>query len=274
MRGWHAPCEWGPVNSSHQTPIVRPDASPTLQIPTATRRRLRQRGVSLAAGPEEETGTHRARLETALLALFRDERQAADFEALHSFTAARLVSSISRDLRGGAQRLDPIDLMQDVFINVYRYAGSFRDERPHSFQVWISAIARNIVRRAMSRPRAASLQAFPEDLQEPADLRPGPIMQLQSVEEQGALRSAWLIFLGHYSDAYATLGPRDQRAIELVEVEGRSYKECCELLGVRMSNMKMIMFRARKRIQAKMMLSMGLDAAAVESGADAQRMAS
>jgi RNA polymerase sigma-70 factor, ECF subfamily len=261
------------VNTSQSAPIMRPSASPALQIPTATRRRLRQRGVRLTTGREEEPGTHRARLETALLALFRDERQAADFEALHSFTAARLVSSISRDLRGGAQRLDPVDLMQDVFINVYRYAGSFRDERPHSFQVWIGAIARNIVRRAMSRPRAMSLQAFPEDLQEPVDLRPGPSRQLQSVEEQRALRSAWLIFLGHYSQAYATLGPRDQRAIELVEVEGRSYKECCELLGVRMSNMKMIMFRARKRIQAKMVISMGVEEGAVDPNGAAQRMA-
>lgn len=246
------------MNHPEQATIVRLDASPSHDIPAATRARLRQRGVTLAALREEDGATHRARLETALLALFRDERQAADFEALHGFTAARLVSSISRELRGGARRLDPIDLVQDVFINVYRYAGSFRDERPQSFQVWIGAIARNIVRRAMSRPRTASLQAFPEDLQEPVDLRPGPISQLQSVEDQRALRTAWLIFLGHYADAYATLSERDQRAIMLVEVEERSYKECCELLDVGMSNMKMIMFRARKRIQAKMMSSMGV----------------
>jgi RNA polymerase sigma factor (sigma-70 family) len=239
-------------------PIVRSGASPAFEIPSGTRRRLRQRGVRLRATDGEDFATHRARLETALLALFRDERQAADFEALHGFTAARLVSSIGRELRGGAQRLDPVDLMQDVFINVYRYAGSFRDERPHSFQVWIGAIARNIVRREMSRPRAASLQAFPDDLQEPADLRLGPIGLLQSVEDQQALRTAWLIFLGHYNAAYATLGARDQRALELVEVDERSYKECCELLDVGMSNMKMIMFRARKRIQAQMMISMGV----------------
>lgn len=259
--------------TSKLAPLVRLDASPALDLPAATRRRLRQRGVGLEPEREEDAGTFRARLETALLALFRDERLAADFEALHGFTASRLLSSISRELRGGARRLDPIDLVQDVFINVYRYAGSFRDERPQSFQVWIGAIARNIVRRAMSRPRTVSLQAYPEDLQEPADLRPGPIGQLQSVEDQRALRTAWLIFLGHYAEAYATLSARDQRAIQLVEVEERSYKECCELLDVGMSNMKMIMFRARKRIQAKMAKSMGIDEVAIESASDASRLA-
>lgn len=261
------------MNSSNAVPIVRLGASPALELPTVTRRRLRQRGVTLTAGAEEDSGTHRARLETALLALFRDERQAADFEALHGFTAARLVASISRELRGGATRLDPVDLMQDVFINVYRYAGSFRDERPHSFQVWIGAIARNIVRRAMSQSRTISLQAFPEDLQEPADLRLGPIGQLQSVEDQRALRGAWLIFLAHYNAAYAELGPRDQRALELVEVEERSYIECCKLLDVRMSNMKMIMFRARKRIQAKMMKSMGVTEESIEATVETSRLA-
>ncbi|MCA8981705.1 MAG: sigma-70 family RNA polymerase sigma factor [Planctomycetes bacterium] len=262
------------MNSTPLATIVRLDASPALEIPTATRTRLRRRGVVLTPLAEEDGATFRARLETALLALFRDERQAADFEALHGFTAARLVSSISRELRGGARRLDPVDLVQDVFINVYRYAGSFRDERASSFQVWIGAIARNIVRRAMSGSRATSLQAFPEDLQEPADLRPGPSSQLQSIEDQRALRAAWLIFLGHYLEAYAGLSRRDKRALELVEVEERSYKECCELLGVGMSNMKMIMFRARKRIQAKMARSMGVDeTAAGSTEVDAARLA-
>ena len=81
---------------------------------------------------------------------------------------------------------------------------------------------------------------------------------MQSAEEQRALRDAWWIFVSHYLAAFEQLGDRDRRALELVELEERTYKECCALLGVGMSNMKMIMFRARKRIRARMLASMGV----------------
>ncbi len=240
-------------------PPVRLDASPARELPAPVRRRLRARGTDLDLRPDEDLETLRARLETDLLALFRDERNAADFDALYAFAGPTLAHSIARQLRGGATRLDAVDLVQDTFVNVYRYVGSFRDERARSFRVWVGAIARNLVRRRMSEQRTASLNAFPDDFQDPVDLRPGPVRALQSVEEQRAIRGAWLIFLGHYTAAFAQLGERDRRALELVELEERSYKECCEILGVGMSNMKMIMFRARKRIRARMAASMGID---------------
>ena len=246
------------VETQAAASTVRSGASATPPLPANTLRRLQRRGVICEQHGEEDFATHRARLETALLALFRDERRPADFDALHAFTVSRLLETLARERRGGALRLDPVELVQDVYVNVYRYAGSFRDERPRSFQVWISAIARNLIRRHMSRSRTMSLQAFPDEFQEPADARPGPASMLQSVEEQHALRDTWLIFLAHYSAAFATLAPRDRRALELVEIEGLSYRECCDELGVRMSNMKMIMFRARKRIRAHMLLSMGI----------------
>ncbi|MFT5287367.1 MAG: DNA-directed RNA polymerase specialized sigma24 family protein, partial [Planctomycetota bacterium] len=56
------------------------------------------------------------------------------------------------------------------------------------------------------------------------------------------------------------LRPRDQRALHLVEVEERSYIEAGEILGVGRSNMKMIIFRARKRMAASMAKAMGSQA--------------
>ena len=44
----------------------------------------------------------------------------------------------------------------------------------------------------------------------------------------------------------------------LVEVDGLTYKEAGDALGVRASNMKMILFRARKRLVNHMRRSMGV----------------
>jgi DNA-directed RNA polymerase specialized sigma24 family protein len=60
------------------------------------------------------------------------------------------------------------------------------------------------------------------------------------------------LLLAAYSEAYAELSERDRRAMQLVEVEERTYRDACVLLGVGLSNMKMILFRARKRLCDRM----------------------
>jgi DNA-directed RNA polymerase specialized sigma24 family protein len=62
--------------------------------------------------------------------------------------------------------------------------------------------------------------------------------------------AAWAILLLQYARAWEQLGPRDRLALELIEVQGCTYAEASARLGVGLSNMKMIMFRARRRIRA------------------------
>ena len=122
-------------------------------------------------------------------------------------------------------------------------------------------IAGNVLRRATTRGRVRrrgelSLDDLPDGLGEPVDPAQGPSLRLVEGEEREQLARAWLLFLTHYARAYAALSPRDRRALQLVEVEGLSYAEACARLQVSGSNMKMIMLRARRRLQGHMRAAM------------------
>ena len=57
--------------------------------------------------------------------------------------------------------------------------------------------------------------------------------------------------------AWAELSQRDRRTLHLVEVEGLSYEEVGKILSVGRSNLKMIVFRSRRRIARHIRLAMG-----------------
>jgi hypothetical protein len=48
------------------------------------------------------------------------------------------------------------------------------------------------------------------------------------------------------------LSEREQRAIQMVEVEGLSYREAADALGIKLENLKMVIFRARRKIHRSM----------------------
>lgn len=207
---------------------------------------LKQRGVSLKPLSGEDAEGSQARIETALMALFRDTGSEAAFEALYDYARGGLLQRVLLLARGEA---DPIEVVQDAFVNVYLYASSFRDEHARSFRVWSRTIAANVVRRARRRS-APSLQALPDGLQEPADARPDPEQGAVLGEEQRLLARAWMLLLTRYAAAFEGLNARDRRALELVEIRGLTYREAARELGVGLSNMKMILFRARQRIRS------------------------
>lgn len=212
-------------------------------------RRLSERGVSLDLLPGEDADLFEGRMETALMALVRDGGGESAFQALYDYARGRLFLWISGlcSRRGP----DPLEVLQDTFVNVYRYAQGFRDDEPKSFRVWSRTIAGNLVRRARANPSLRSLDALPVGLQEPADRRGGPADELAGNEESRSMLLAWTIVLLQYAKAFETLGPRDRRALDLIEVQGLSYAEAGARLGVGLSNMKMIMFRSRRRIRSQ-----------------------
>jgi RNA polymerase sigma factor (sigma-70 family) len=216
--------------------------------------RLRRRGVALSLLPGEGRDLGRARLETALMALFRDERDEAAFAALYEFSGPDLAAWVELLLSGAGRArgaVDPAELVQDTLVNVYRYADGFRDEHPRSFRVWTHTIATNLLRRSCARRERGAWVALPEGTCEPRDPRGSPTEELVQREDQRSVLAAWMIVLVHYAEAYQQLSPRDRQALELIEVQGLSYATACKRLSVGLSNMKMILFRARRRIRAR-----------------------
>lgn len=224
--------------------------------------RLRRRGVALERARDEAPEAFRDRIDTALMALWRDSGDQQVFDALYRHSRGRVFAWLRWLLRGDRQGLDPLELLQDTYVNVYSYGAGFRDETGASFRAWVRTIAGNVLRRAgRRRPRRSapdvSLQAMPEGLQEPVDPARGPELRAVEREETSELGLAWVLLLGFYARAFESLSARDRRALVLVEVEGKTYAETCRILSVSSSNMKMIMLRARRRLQAHLARSLG-----------------
>ncbi len=190
------------------------------------------------------------------MSLYRDSRSEESFVALYVFSRPAVLAWIKSLLRRGLDHLDALELLQDTFVNVYRYPGGFRDEHAGSFRVWVRTIAGNIVRRAKARSSTLSIQELPETYREPADTRLDPEQRAVADEQNERLRASWILFLSYYANAYDQLAERDREALRLVEVEGLTYAQAGERLRVGPSNMKMIIFRSRKRIQARMRAAM------------------
>ena len=190
------------------------------------------------------------------MALYRDTRDASAFEALYSFTRHSVQHWILSLLGREPANLDPAEILQDTFVNVYRYPGAFREDHGGSFRVWVRTIAGNVVRRGTSK-RARCHQ---QELAEAADLEDratGPAQAMQDEDESQRLRRAWVLLLLLYAEAWKELGQRDRRTLHLVEVEGLSYQEAGRILAVGRSNMKMIVFRSRKRLARRIRAAMG-----------------
>ncbi len=127
---------------------------------------------------------------------------------------------------------DAEDVTQTTFMNAYR--AYERGERPDKPRNWLIAIAHNVCRQrfrqAARRPEEVALAYDPGTVVEEAE---GPTPE----ELQRAL--------GHL--------PFNQRsALVLRELEGRSYVEIAQLLGVTVSAVETLIFRARRALREQL----------------------
>ncbi len=234
-----------------------PRAAPSLALcwPSVVAR-LRERCTEPEIQAAESPAEYENRIGTALMALFRDTRDPTAFEALYACTGPGVLSWIRSLLGRELASLDPAEILQYTFVNVYRYPAAFREDHRGSFRVWVRTIAGNVVRRAaLTRARSAE-----RELPEPTELEDrasGPAQAFLEEDESERLRRAWIMLLCYYAQAWKDLSQRDRRTLHLVEVEGLSYQEAGRILAVGRSNMKMIVFRSRRRIARRMRDAMG-----------------
>src|SRR5262245_640462 len=99
-------------------------------------RELQRRGISTQREERESGEEYEGRGSTALMALYRDTRDADAFAALYSFAGPGVLQWIRSLLGRELAHLDPAEILQDTFVNVYRYPAAFRPEHPGSFRVW------------------------------------------------------------------------------------------------------------------------------------------
>ena len=109
----------------------------------------------------------------------------------------------------------------------------------------------NAIRRQLRRSRQGLDVALsaPEVLQEQADRAVRePSLAAQDTEECAATASAFALLLQCYLQAYQSLSERERFVLQMVEVRQMRYAELALVLGIRPEALKMVVFRARKRI--------------------------
>jgi RNA polymerase sigma factor (sigma-70 family) len=193
-------------------------------------------------------------LSTRLMELYRLHGSRAAFAGIYELNAGHVYQQVAARLRRYRCRADALDVLQEVFFNIYRYPHRFNCERDDAFRVWTATIVRNTVLKHMrSLSRSGRAELALDDLAEPRD-RNAPEPARGAIERESSHECArvYLNYLYLYLRFYRMLSEREQRAIQLVEVDGESYRAAARQLGIRLENLKMVIFRARRKIHRSM----------------------
>lgn len=201
--------------------------------------------------------THEARrdhLSTRLMEAFRLSKSRTAFGLLYELNASHLYQQVAARLRRYRCRADALDVLQEVFFNVYRYPHRFDAARPDAFRVWTATIVRNtVLKHLRSLSRSGRGEVALEDVSEPRGPQHAePLRGVIADESQVQCTRVYLNYLYLYLRFYRMLSEREQRAIHLVEVTGVSYRDAARVLGIKLENLKMVIFRARRKIHRSM----------------------
>ncbi len=128
---------------------------------------------------------------------------------------------------------DAEDVTQTTFMNAYR--AFERGERPRTPQNWLIAIAHNVCRQ-----RFRQSQRRPNEVALNESLAEGPPEDDERVSAEDIRRA-----LGH-------LAFNQRAALVMRELEGRSYPEIGEILGLSVSAVETLIFRARRALREQL----------------------
>lgn len=206
--------------------------------------------LAILSDEERSPESVRDALSTQIMELFRRHQSRTCFGLLYELNGQHLVQHVAARLRRYQSRADARDVLQEVFFNIYRYPHKFNADKETAFRHWASMIIRNTVYK---HTRQKGRELLHESSEEEIDGRPdarglSPLNRAIHEESRDFCQKTFLLYLQLYLAAYEQLSSREQRALYLVEVEGKAYKESAEELGIRLENLKMVIFRARKKI--------------------------
>ena len=153
----------------------------------------------------------------------------AAFRAFYERTARRLWAYLYRGTRDGALA---DDLLQEAYYRLLRARGHFESEAHR--ERYLFRIATNLLADARRRPT-------PEHVALPADELATGVNDAVAVERRADLERAM-----------ATLSARDRDLLWLAYADGATHEEMAAQLGVGRPSIKVMLFRARQRLAARL----------------------
>ena len=199
-------------------------------------------------------------LSNCLMAIFRDHTLVDAYSLLYELNYKQFLVIIFNKIKYYCHLLDPKDILQDVFLSIYRYPKRFREEKKHAFRNWSYSIIRNTIlkhlkMRNKSEVHVDAVLDFMEDRKQV-----GPLTLLVQREGMKKFKRLYILYLILYSNIVNKfLSEREKLALHLVEVEDKRYREASAILGIKLENFKMVVCRARKKIVRHMNRMLGED---------------
>jgi RNA polymerase sigma-70 factor (ECF subfamily) len=168
------------------------------------------------------------------------QRALSDDEAFSQYVLPEIDMLLKVALSRTRNRADAEDLVQDTLLRAYRRIGAFDGTYPRA---WLLTILRNTQINRGRRLRPVLLR--------------DPDSSQRLHERRAALASAEAIVVGGafdatVEDAVARLPARFRHVIELVEIDGLSYREAADALGVPVGTVMSRLHRARHRIRTRL----------------------
>ena len=140
------------------------------------------------------------------------------------------------------RRDEPEDLMQDVFLKVFRHLDQFRGDVP--FEHWVSRIALNTcfdrLRRQKVRPELRWA-----DLNEQEQAMLDEVAEIRQPDDADTTTARSLV-----EKLLAQLPDADAWLLRKVELEEQSLAQVCDATGWSRGLTRVRLFRARRRLQA------------------------
>ena len=149
------------------------------------------------------------------------------------------------------------DVSQEAFVRVHRHLGDFKGDS--SFSTWVLRIATHVAIDSVRKERSASKDDIDEVRE--SDLQGGGegilATALGSNPQENALRRE---MLGKIQEALTRLPEKHRTILVLRELEGLSYEELSERLGIHKGTVMSRLFHARKKMQTLLREYAGLPA--------------
>lgn len=210
--------------------------------------------IALVDDPAREGEPLRDALSTRLMEIFRQSTGRGTFGLLYELNAQHLLVQVAGRLRRYASKADPRDVLQEVFFNIYRYPHRFNSEREDAFRVWSAMIVRNtVLKHLRTLGRGGRTEVPFEDLSEQPEVSgASPLSGAIERESRDECARVYLTYLHLYLKFYRMLSERERAALQMVEVQEYSYRQAADELGIKLENLKMVIFRARRKIHRAM----------------------
>lgn len=156
--------------------------------------------------------------------------------------------------------LDPEDIIQETYVDVFRRIGSFEHRGSGSFPRWVAAIAGNRLRNGLRRMRANKRGGGRESPSRPANIDDSTVALfdlLAGPDKTPSRVLARVEVLQAMKDGLATLPDRYRDALQCVYLEGWTAAEAASRLGCTERAVHGLCRRGLRLLESRMQVAIG-----------------